>query len=222
MAIASTQLIPIKEMTPGAIGAIRNAVIEALVAQASRELSLPQDRLIVRDVRPFNDLQMYSGGTTASTTDTWAFDTTTSVAAAFTSVTGSKAMGDQRYVALFGVRDLRYAQGLHTTAMGTNPSAVYGAAGVAMAAVWPQNVNQIKINVGGADKVIWDITAMYAYPQDVVAFSPSAVIIPQNASFQIYYQLRGHIVNTTPAPGQSVRLQLVGIVVEPRGKVISP
>ena len=222
MATAITQLIPIKEMTPGAVGAIRNQVIEALVAQVSRELSLPVDRLVVRDVRPFNDLQMYSGGTTNSTTDTWGFDTSTVTAAAFTTVTGAKSMGDQRYVALYGIRDLKFAVGIHATSMGTDATTIYGAAGVALGAQWPQIVNQVKINVGGADKVIWDLSAMYAYPTELVAFCPSAVIIPQNISFNIYYQMRGHLTNTALAAGARAMLQLIGVVVEPRGKVISP
>lgn len=227
MTVAMTQLIPIKEMLPVTVGAIRNQVIEALVAQASHELNLPATDLVVRDVRPFNDLQMYSGGTTASTVDTWAFDTTTTAAAAFVTVTGAKQMGDQRYVAIWGVRDLKNAQGLHSTSMGTNPSVlllpITGTVHAAsFADMWPQVVNQVKINVGGSDKVLWDLTGMYAYKDDCCGISPGAVIIPQNASYNIYYQLRGHIVNTTAAPGQSARIQLIGVVVEPRGKVISP
>lgn len=226
MGVTTTQLVPIKELTPGAVGAIRNQVIEALVAQASRELNLPPTKLVVRDVRPFNDLQMYSGGTTNSTVDTWAFDTTTVTAGTYTTVTGTKQMGDQRYVALFGVRDIRGAQGLHTTAMGTAPTGVYGSTGTGVSGgfsgAWPQTVNHVKVNVGGADKVIWDITGLYAYYDSMVGITPSAVVIPQNASFNIYYALRAHRTNSALTPGMSVRIQLVGVTVEPRGKVISP
>ena len=226
MGVATTQLVPIKELTPGAVGAIRNQVIEALVAQVARELNLPPTKLVVRDVRPFNDLQMYSGGTTDSTTDTWAFDTTTVTAGTYTTITGTKQMGDQRYVALFGVRDLRSAQGLHTTAMGTAPTGVYGSTGTSVFATFggaiPQTVNHVKVNVGGADKVVWDISGLYAYHSEAVGITPSAVVIPQNAAFNISYALRAHRTDAALTPGMTARIQLVGVTVEPRGKVISP
>jgi hypothetical protein len=212
--VAQTQLIPIDEMTPGSIGAIRNAVITGLVAQASRELSLPPDRLVVRDVRPFGDLQMYLAGTTNSTIESWFYDATATTPSAYTTVTGTKTMGDQRYVAIFGVRDLRGGAGLHATTMGTSASTLVigGAQGDW---VYPQLVNQIKINVGGSDKVIWDIQSMYAYPR-LTAFTPSAVVIPQNASFNIYYYFK------TTVAGIRAMIQLVGVCVEPRGKLVSP
>jgi hypothetical protein len=79
-----------------------------------------------------------------------------------------------------------------------------------------QMVSLIKINVGGSDKVIWDITCIEAYPNDMVGFAPSAVIIPQNASYNIYYYFK------TTIAGIRASLQLIGVVCEPRGKVISP
>ena len=221
-AVPVMSLNPIKEMTPGEIGASRNQVIEALVKQAARELSLTEDKLVVRDVRPFNDLQLYAGGTTNLTTDVWGFDVTTTTVAAFTTISGAKNMGDQRYVAIYGVRDLHYGVGIHSTDMGTAVTGLFGVAGLVGNITWPQIVAQVKIQVGGADKVIWDLSGMYAYPGALVAFSSAAVVIPQNAAFNIYYMLRGHLTNTTLAPGARAMIQLIGVVVEPRGKVISP
>jgi hypothetical protein len=216
MPLSRTQLIPIQEMSPGGVGAIRNAVIDAIVAQASQELSMPADRLVVRDIRPFNDLQMYSAGTTDATVNSWTYDASTTTAAAFTSVTGAKTMGDQRYVAIYGVRDLRSAAGVHTTGMVSAVSAaVFGVPGAFRKNI-PAVVAMIKINVGGADKVFWDISSIYAYEETLVGFSPSAVIIPQNASFNISYAFR------TTVAGIRTSLQLIGVCVEPRGKVISP
>ena len=64
---ALTHLIPLEEMTPGQVGAIRNQVITQLVRQVSSELNMPPEKLVVRDVRPFRDLAMYAAGTTAAT-----------------------------------------------------------------------------------------------------------------------------------------------------------
>ena len=216
MGVALTHLIPVQELTPGAVGAIRNEVIAALVRQASEELTLSPDKLVVRDIRPFSDLQMYAAGITAATVDEWQYDATTTTASAFTTVTGSKTMADQRYVALFGVRDLRLGIGVHSTAMGLLDSTAAGPVALLKTQMPGQIVSLIKINVGGADKVIWDMTSIQAYPSNLVGFSPSAVIIPQNASFNIYYYFK------TTVAGIRAWLQLIGVVVEPRGKVISP
>ena len=214
-----TQLIPKEEMTPGAIGAIRNQIIDNVVAQVSRELTLSPDDLVVRDIRPKSDLQMLSVGTTDATVDRWVYDATTTVADAFTAVVGAtKTMADQRYIALFGVRDLRAGVGVHTTAMELQDSTAAGPV-AQLGPLLPQNamVSFIKIEVGGAVKAIWDISCLEAYiGEAMVAFSPSAVLIPQNASFRIYYYFK------TTAAGIRANLQLIGVVVEPRGKVISP
>lgn len=218
---ALTHLIPLAEMTPGQVGAIRNSVISQLVRQVSAELNMDPSKLVVRDVRPFRDLTMYAAGTTAATIDEWHYDATTTTADAFTTVTGSQTMGDQRWVALFGVRDLRRGVGVHTTAMGgaggmestsfVGDATAFGA----VANVMGQVVSLVKVNVGGSDKVIWDLSGMEAY--DVpVGFSPSAVIIPQNAAFNLYYYFKSTVA------GIRAYLQLIGIVVEPRGKVVSP
>jgi len=201
------QLIPLNEMTPGMAGAIRNQVIEAVVAQASRELALPYDKLIVRDVRPLSDLAMYAVGTTALTTDNWIFHATTTTANAWTNACANPAtMADNRFVALYGVRN----------GMPTEGSAGGGTAGVAGDVMVFSPICQVKINVGGSDKIIWDIISTQSDRNTHVALSPSAVIIPQNATYNIQYKL------TYVTADIICHLQLVGVVVEPRGLVLSP
>lgn len=215
--VALTHLVPLAEMTPGQVGAIRNQVISQLVKQVSMELNVPIGDLVVRDVRPFSDLAMYAGGTTAATVDEWLYDATTTTAAAFTSVSGNQTMGDQRYVALFGVRDLRWRIGVHTTKMEVLDSTEATGAVDLVGKQYPgQMVSLVKIAVGGSDKVIWDTTSIQSYIDQMVGLSPSAVIIPQNATYNIYYYFK------TTAAGIRANLQLIGVAVEPRGKVISP
>jgi len=212
--VALTQLIPIQEMAPGAVTAIRNQVINALVAQASRELNMPASQLVVRDVRPLGDLSLYSTGTTTSTSERWGYVATGTTTGYVAINAATNTMGDQRYVAVFGIRD-KYS------------GAVSGSATTATQAGYPSKdvVSLVKINVGGGDKAIWDLSGMYAYTEARVAFTPGAVVIPQNASFQISYYREGSLevgVPTAPVTDEKSWLQLVGIVVEPRGKVISP
>lgn len=210
--VARIDLLPLNEMAPGSVGAIRNQVINALVAQVSRELSLPQEKLVVRNVRPVGDLAMYSGGTTAATVEQWSYEPTTGDSGAYQTVTGDQTMADQRYVALYGVRDLRRGRGIHATvAAGTAAFNIASALGLA------QVVSLVRISVGGADKVIWDISAIESNTEDMVGFSPTAILIPQNASYNIAYYFTSQGV-----PGAVALLQLIGVVVEPRGKVVSP
>lgn len=212
--VAQTHLIPIQELTPGAVGAIRNQVINNLVAQVSKELNLPAEKLVVRDVLPKTDLQMYALVGTDATTEMWGI-TGAGTTTGYVAMSGTKTMGDQRYVALFGVRD----RGMHH-----GPS---GSATVPITGVYPYKevVSLIKINVGGADKVTWDISCIRAYADNNVAFTPSAVIIPQNASFVISYYKTGSIevgALTAPVASEIHWLQLIGVTIEPRGKTISP
>lgn len=206
-------LIPIDEMTPGQIGAIRNKVIAEVVKKASQELVLPPEKLIVRDIRPAADLALYAGGTTTSTVDRWVYDATTTTANAFTSICGSAQMGDQRYAAIFGVRDLRKSLGLHQTSMGgTGMTDMIGATSSVMPAA--QVVSFIKLIVGGSDKVIWDLSSMQPY-ENLAAFTNSPVIIPQNTQYQIQYQFNMIIA------GIRAYIQLIGVIVEPRGRTIN-
>lgn len=202
--LAQTQLIPIQELTPGQVGAIRNVVKNNLVSKASHELNLPEDKLVVRDVRPVEDLAMYASHGSAATVEDWLFTSTASTGTGFVTVTGTATMDDNRYVALFGVRD--YRLGIATVAT----------AGPATLICGPSSVSLVKINVGGADKVVWDTKVMQAYSQDLVAFTPSPVIIPQNVTYNIYYY-KSQATNS-----MVIWLQLIGLVVEPRGKTISP
>jgi len=213
--VAQVQLIPIQELAPGAVAAIRNQVINALVIQVSRELSLPIEQLVVRDVRPYADLQLYGDTAADVTSERWGY-TDTGTTPAFVAVNAStKTMADQRYVALFGVRDR------HSGAV-SGSATLAPLTGLANA---KQVVSLVKVNVGGADKAIWDITSIYTYRDAKAGFTPSAVVIPQNASYVISYYKMGSIevgAVTAPVTDEVAWLQLVGIVVEPRGKVISP
>ena len=206
------QLIPAKEMAPGQVGAIRNRVIAFVVDKASKELNLSPEKLVVRDIRPATDLALYAGGTTTSTVDRWVYDATTTTGNAFTAISGSAQMGDQRYAAIFGVRDLRKSLGLHNTAMGTDLTGFVTSGAIMNAA---HVVSFLKIIVGGSDKVIWDLTSIETY-DNLIGFSQSPVIIPQNTQYQILYQF-----NQTTA-GIRAWLQLIGVIVEPRGRTVAP
>ena len=209
------QLIPLQEMTPGAVGAIRNQVVSALVFLVSQELNMAPDKLVCRDVRPASDLAMYAGGTTTSTVDEWLYDATTTTANAFTAVSAAATMGDQRYVALFGVRDIRGRVGVHSTAMGVALIDTGGGTDYTARPLPAAVVSFIQLQVGGANKVIWDVNSIESYDTPV-GFSPSPVVIKQNVSYQIQY-----LFNTTIA-GLRTWLQLIGIVCEPRGRTITP
>jgi len=192
------QLIPAEELASGQIGAIRNQVVKGLLAQASSELRLPVDNLIVRNIRPQSDLDWASDATTGLTKtevtiDNWNLTTDDSLSAYLPLITSaSTAMGDQRYVAIYGLRDTRFA----------------------IASPIAQVTSLWKFDVGHSVKAIWDLTKCYAYRSKVVGISPSAVVIPQNSYFQIY----GYSITTDTASYVS----LLGVVVEPRGRVVSP
>ena len=204
MGAALTQLIPISELAPGAAGAIRNQVISALLALASKELTMPEEKLVVRDLRPVEDLALYSTGTTVSTINDWLFTTAATTVTGFVAINNvATAMADQRYVAIYGVKDLRMAYGTKQAAAAT---IVAGC----------QAVSLIKINVGGGDKAIWDLSKLQAYPEQIVGITPGGVIIPQNASYTIsLYKSQGTASMVTA-------IVLEGVVVEPRGKTTSP
>ena len=206
MGATYSQLIPVQELTPGQISNIRNSSIQAVVAMASRELSLAEDRLVVRDIRPMTDLEMYDADAATGTAEDWIFDTATS-GTGYKALCASRTMADQRYVCIFGVRDLRTNIG--TTAINVT------AAGTVKQNESAKLVSLLRFTVGGAYKVIWDTNVMEAYKDNMVAFSPSVVIIPQNVSYQIE-------AFKDAAKEGDVMLQLIGVVVEPRGLVISP
>jgi len=204
--LALTQLLPIQELTPGQIGNIRNGAINAVVAMAAKELGLPEDRLVVRDIRPMTDLELYASDAVTGSAENWIFVCATA-GTGYKALCASRTMADQRYIAIFGIRDMR-------TNIGTTADNVT-AAGIIRANDEPKVVSLLRFTIGGAYKVIWDTNVMTAYRENLVAFSPSVVIIPQNVSYQIE-------AFKDAAKEGSVMLQLIGVVVEPRGLTISP
>jgi len=200
--IANLQLIPIQELSAGQVGAIRNQVEKALKAKASMELKMSPDLLVVRDIRPYDDLKWATDNNatdglagTALAVNRWDFTTDASVVTwASCIVSASRVMGDQRFVAIYGLRDSRMSE--------PTPPAM-------QCTLW-------KIVVGNSDKVIWDMSKCYAYKTHAVGICPSAVIIPQNTQFDIY----GYLPTSAGAAVSFVSLE--GLLVEPRGKVISP
>lgn len=204
MAAAMTELRPYRELTPGFINHIHEDVRRALLAIVAKELNLNEDQLLTRNVRPVLDLKMYSTGTTDATVEDWVFTTAATTTTGFVTVTGDKTMTDNRFVALYGIRDARLPIGTIATAA---PAALVAG---------PSSVSLVRINVGGADRVIWDTKVVQGYGQDQSAFAQAAVIIPQNASFNISYY------KSQATASMLIWLQLVGIVCEPRGKTFSP
>jgi len=89
------QLIPQAELATGESAAIRKGAIAAVKAMVSRELNLPEDKLVVRDIQPSVDL-----GYTYSTWD----EVTGASTAAYETMT-SGTMSDRRYVGIYGVKD---------------------------------------------------------------------------------------------------------------------
>lgn len=71
----------------------------------------------------------------------------------------------------------------------------------------------LKFNIGGADRYIWQLQSLKPL-DNRVGFCPSAVIIPQNTPYTISRYVRS--INST------FLCVLRGVVVEPRGLVISP
>ena len=205
--LSNTILIPKEELTPGQVGTIRNGAIEFVVARAMKELGMSREKLVVRDVRPYADLASYSTGTTASTIEHWKYSPAASAAGwvAFTPTTGT--MGDNKFVCFFGIRDLAGHVGLASAGPTATDCGGYSPGAPA--------ITFVKFNVGGSDKVTWDCTGCRAY-NDKVAFTPSPVLIPQNAGFIIYYYL------AAPADVIMTFFQLIGVTVEPRGLTISP
>ena len=200
---AITTLSPIKELAAGQVSAIRNSVIDAVVAKASYELALPEDKLVVREIRPYTDLGLYAVTTvldTASAADRWGsytratvmVNTPASGGTYVSACTASKTIADDTYIAIYGVRDMR--GGLATVAANA--------------------VTLIKFNIGNADRVIWDLTKAQLYYDSAVAISPSAVVMPALAPIVIYLYLHANNVE--------IYLQFMGFVVEPVGKVITP
>ena len=82
--------------------------------------------------------------------------------------------------------------------------------------------SMIKFEVGGSTAAIWQIESMSAYKWDQAAFSPAAVIIPQNTNFNIKFYMKHKSMTKATGLVGSIWLQLIGVTIEPRGKVITP
>lgn len=203
MAESRINLIPVQELVPGQLSDIREAVIDAVVRKAASELSLPEEQLLVRDIRAYDDLKFGANTdylATAQSVNVWGtFKHTNSyVAEAATAgayvdaVPDSTTMADQRYVALYGVRDMRES----------------------LATVIEQDISLIKFTIGTSDKVIWDLCKCEAYKNGIAGVTPSAIVIPPLAPYQIDpYLMDGAVVPY---------LQLMGFVVEPVGILLVP
>jgi len=215
MKAVQTQIVPIAEMTPGMVASIRNSVIEKTVSMASKEMGVSEDRLVVRDIEPWTDLGWELSDATNGTSEGWMHEMTLTTVGYMT-VTGDRTMADQRFVAIYGIRDGR---------VGLGATEVCGSAtDVHAALIQPISlVSLVKFSVGGAIKAIWDISSLEAYVYQQVGFTPATIIIPQNASYNISFYNKSS-GNHALAKGVELYtyLQLAGVTVEPRGVVISP
>jgi len=71
----------------------------------------------------------------------------------------------------------------------------------------------LKFNIGGGDRAIWQLQGLRS-DDDYVGICPSGVVIKQNDPYTISRFVR--------VASGSALIVLKGVVVEPRGKVISP
>ena len=201
---ANTTLIPVAELAPGAVAKIRNDTIQALLEKASIEMGLPTDKLIVRDIRAYNDLYWATGSTlavTVSTEDHWHFTLDNSeTEGEFEDLNSSShvEMADQRFVAIYGVKDRR----------------------MSLATPIVPTMSELRFTTGGNVRAIWDLQVMEAYPDAMAAVTTSPIIIPQNTD----YQIAGYNGLSDDGGGSDVvsYIMLEGVVVEPIGKVLSP
>ena len=218
MRAAQTQLIPMQEMTPGMIAEVRNSVITSTVALASKEIGLPPDALIVRDILPNTDLTWkFSTTSSATTGESWERNMTAVAIGYQTVATGN--MATQRFVAIFGLRDGRVTSG--PTGASTLVSGLYSNATHAIGDYLILNTTSlVKFEVGGGARAIWDSSSMLPY-MDKVAFCPSAVVIPQNAAFTIYIYQIGTEGNNVTVAELAAFIQPIGVTVEPRGKLVT-
>ena len=74
-------------------------------------------------------------------------------------------------------------------------------------------VTAVKFNIGGGDRAIWQLQAL-SEEDAYVGLCPAGIVIPENAPYDI-----SRFVRQTSGPAF---ILLKGIVVEPRGLVISP
>ena len=196
-------LIPACEMPVGAISQIRNQVKKSLLEIASTQLKMPQKDLVVRDLRWVEDIVGYATAGVASTVNDWTY-TGAGAATGYISVTGVAAMPVNKFMAIYGARDLRWTYAAQVAAPTTGPEPY----------ALPQNVSLIKIDVGGGTRAIWDLSKAQG-SEEMSGICPSAVIIQQMQSYEIWYYQT--ILFAAP-----VRIVLDGMVADPRGLTISP
>ena len=89
------QLIPQAELATGQASAIRNGSVAAVVSMASRIFRLPKDKLVVRDIRPKEDLDY--------TYATW--DEKTGATASLYETMMTKTIAQKRFIGIYGVMD---------------------------------------------------------------------------------------------------------------------
>ena len=201
-----TQLIPVAELAPGAVAAIRNNIIEQVVAIAASELGRPVTDLVVRDLRPYTDLKWATNTDAvqaALTTDTWICQSDdaknyNAFCNAISDSSSANVMADSRWVAIYGIKDLR----------------------MCLATAIARALTFLRINVGGNDRVIWDLSVIQSYPEAMAAICPSAVLIPQNVEYMIDFY--GGLSNDGSSTDVNSYIMVEGVVVEPKGKVLSP
>jgi len=201
-----TQLIPVSELAPGAVSSIRDNIIARVVATAAAELGRPVSDMVVRDIRPYDDLKWATNTdavAAALTTNTWICesDDSENYNAFKNSVSDTSlanVMSDSRWIAIFGVKDLR----------------------MCLATSIARALTFMRISVGGNDRVIWDLSVIQSYPDAMAAICPSGVIIPQNTEYMIDFY--GGLSDDGGSTNVASYIMVEGIVVEPRGKVLSP
>lgn len=192
----NTLLIPVEELPPGSLGAIRRQVTENLLTMAATQMKVNRNTLVARDIRPQSDLDWGSNtdyADSAVTTDIWNITVDGSNTGYQKLITSaSTSMADQRWVAIYGLRDMKSC----------------------FATIVTQATTLFRITVGNSVKAIWDTSKILCYKNNPIGICASPIIIPQNTQFQF----EGYILTV----GTVCWISLEGVVVEPRGKVISP
>ena len=91
---AYSQLVPISELDPQGAAKIRNDITKQIVAMAVQGTNYPEDRFVVRDIRPAGDLDY--------TYEDWGEKTGATADAFETMTTGTNV--DQRWICFYGVQ----------------------------------------------------------------------------------------------------------------------
>jgi len=173
-ALSQIQLIPSGELSIGEVSAIRNKIIDGVVALACKELSMTPDKMVVRDIRALLDLDY--------TYEDWR-ETTGAATGWETMSTGT--MGDNRWIALYGVKD-----------DGNNLSCT-----------------SLKFNVGGADRVIWHLQHLNE-EDGRVGICPGGLVIPQRVPYTISRYVRS-VNATSNLVLKGVVVEKRGLVLSP-------